>query len=259
VQKQAKAFIGNTYLIYTFGLIFVFGLWFLFAYVIGHGNYYFPSPIETFQKMGELLTSSYIYKGMGWTLLRTFIGFISALLVALILGTISGHYKKVYLFLKPTMLVLKSIPTAALVFLFLVLSGSRFAPIYIVFLLSFPILYESIAGGMQNISQDINDSIKLDSNNFFMTVFKIKLPLALPYLIIGLTSSFALSLKTEIMAEIITGDTNYGLGCAISAYRIMDPTDLTPIFAIAFIALVFILIIDLIGMIIKRFIKIDVN
>lgn len=257
MKTQAKNFIGNTYFIYTVGLIFVFCLWLILAYSLGNGNLYFPNPIDTFKKFGELLASSYILKGIGWTLLRTLIGFVSAFIAALILGIIAGQYKKVYLFLKPMMLVAKSIPTAALVFLFLVLSGSRFAPVYIVFLLSFPILYESIAGGMQNIPSEVEDSVRLDTNNFFTTTLRIKLPLAIPYVIIGLTSSFALSIKTEIMAEIITGDTNYGLGCAISAYRNMDPTDMTPIFAIALIALIFILIIDLIGMLIKHFVKLD--
>ena len=259
MKTRAKNFIGNTYFIYTLGLIFVFLLWLILSYALGSGNLYFPNPIDTFKKFGELLTSPYILKGIGWSLLRTLIGFVSAFLIALILGTIAGHYKKVYLFLKPIMLVAKSIPTAALVFLFLVLSGSRFAPVYIVFLLSFPILYEAIAGGMHNIEDEVIDSVRLDTTNFFTITTKIKLPLALPYVIIGLTSSFALSIKTEIMAEIITGDTNYGLGCAISAYRNIDPTDLTPIFAIALIALIFILFIDLIGMIIKHFVKLEDN
>ena len=257
MKTQAKNFIGNTYFIYTLGLIFVFGLWFALSYTVGGGNLYFPSPIETFKKIGELLTSQYIYKSIGWTLLRTLIGFAIALASSFILGIIAGQYKKVYLFLKPLMLVFKSVPTAALVFLFLVMSGSKYAPIYIVFFISFPILYESIAGGMQNIPSEIEDSLRLDSNNFLVAALRVKLPLAIPYVIIGLTSSFALSLKTEIMAEIITGDTNYGLGCAISAYRNIDPTDLTPIFAIALIGLVFILIIDLLGMLIKHFVKLD--
>ena len=257
MRKQAKTFIGNTYFIYTLGLIFVFCLWFILTYTIGKGNYYFPSPIETIKKMGELLSSSYIYKGIGWTLLRTLIGFAGALIVAFILGTVAGQYQKVYLFLRPLMLVMKSIPTAALVFLFLVLSGSKFAPVYIVFLISFPILYEAIAGGMHNIEDEILDSLKIDATPFVTSVTKVKLPLAVPYLIVGLTSSFALSLKTEIMAEIITGDTNYGLGSMISTYRNIDPTDLTPIFAISLITLIFILIIDLIGMLINKHFKFE--
>lgn len=257
MKTRTKTFIGNNYLIYTLGLIFIFCLWFLLSYVIGGGNLLFPSPINVFEKLGSLLASPYIYQSIGWTLLRTFIGFLSAFLAAFILGTLAGQYHKLYLFLKPLMLVLKSIPTAALVFLFLVLSGARFAPVYIVFLLSFPILYEAIAGGINSIPQEVKDSMKLDATGFTRGILKVKLPLALPYVIVGLTSSFALSLKTEIMAEIITGDTNYGLGCAISAYRNMDPTDLTPIFAIALIALVFVLIIDLIGMMINRHIDIE--
>ena len=256
MKIQKKNSIGNNFLIYTLGIIFIFCLWFLLSYTVGGGNLYFPSPIETFKKVGTMLTSAYIHKSIGWTLLRTFIGFLSAFLLAFIFGTIAGQYEKFYNFLRPTMLVLKSIPTAALVFLFLLLSGARFAPTYIVFLLSFPILYEAIAGGVHNIPSEIIDSMKLDATGFIRGITKVKLPLALPYVIVGLTSSFALSLKTEIMAEIITGDTKYGLGSAISAYRNMDPTDLTPIFAIAFIALVFVLIIDLIGMIINRHIKI---
>ena len=257
MKIQAKRFITNTYFLYTVGIIFVFLLWLILSTTIGGNTLFFPSPIETFKKVFELLGSSYIYQSIGWTLFRTFIGFIVALVSAFILGSIAGNYKSVYTFLKPIMAVFKSIPTAALVFLFLVLSGSKFAPIYIVFLISFPILYEAISGGMHNINSEIIDAVRLDSNNFVDVVVKVKLPLAIPYLLVGLTSSFALSLKTEIMAEIITGDTNYGLGSAISAYRSIDPTDLTPVFAIAFIALVFVLLIDLIGIIVKKYINIE--
>ena len=124
MKKQTKAFIGNTYFIYTLGLLFVFGLWFLFAFIVGGENLIFPSPIETIKAAGDILSRSYIYKGIGWTILRTLMGFVAAFILAFILGSLAGHYKKLYLFLKPLMLVAKSIPTAALVFLFLILSGS---------------------------------------------------------------------------------------------------------------------------------------
>ena len=257
MKIQTKNIIGNYTLIYTLGLIFVFCLWFLFSYGIGSGNFYLPTPNKTFEALGDLLKQKALYKSIGWTLLRTIIGFGLAFVIAIILGTLAGHFKKTYLFLKPLMLVMKSIPTAALVFLFLVMAGSRFAPIYIVFLISFPILYEAIAGGMQNVSNEIKDASKIDGAGLFRTVIKVELPLSLPYIVIGLTSSFALSLKTEIMAEIITGNTDEGLGCMIQAYRLYNPTNLAPIFAIALVALVIILIIDLVGVIIKKHINIE--
>ena len=247
-----KKFILNNYTLYSFGIVFVFILWVIFSSTLGQGNLYFPSPLETFKKLGEILSDSYIYISIGWTLLRTLIGFLSSLFVAMIFGLLAGTFNHVYTFLKPLMTVFKSMPTAALVFLFLVLSGSKYAPVFIVFLVSFPILYESIVGGIKSVPQDINDMLKIDTNGRLKPMLIVKVPISLPYIIVGLASSFALAVKSTIMAEIITGDTGYGLGNAIRAYRSLDPTDLTPIFAISVVAITLVLIVDLIGMIINK-------
>ena len=252
MKQHLKRFTGSSEYIYTLGIIFLFLLWLVVSISIEGGETLFPSPISTFKVTFELLGRSYIWTSIGWTMLRTLIGFVSSFIVAFILGSIAGNYQKVYLFLKPLITVFKSIPTAALVFLFLVLSGAKYAPIYIVFLLSFPILYEAVSGGIRSIDKEVIESARLDTNNFFHIIFNIKMPLSVPYILVGIASSFALSLKTEIMAEIITGDTKYGLGCAISAYRNMDPSDLTPIFGVALIALTIILLIDLLGYIVKK-------
>ena len=78
------------------------------------------------------------------------------------------------------------------------------------------------------------------------------MPLSLPYLLVGIESSFALSFKTCIMAEIIAGDTNYGLGSMITAFRSIVPANLTPIFSITLIAIVIVLLINLISAMIHK-------
>ena len=172
--------------------------------------------------------------------------------MALILGILAGSFKKVQLFLKPLVIVLKSAPTAAFVFLFLIISGTEYAPIYIVVILAFPILYESVIGGLNSVTKEIKDALRVDSGRFFADLFRVRLPLSLRYIVVGLASSFALSFKTSIMAEIIAGNTNYGLGSAIVAYRNMEPANLTPIFAITLIAVIIILLVDLISVLIKH-------
>ena len=254
MKKLAKTFITSNYTLFTLGIIFVFALWFIFSFSIGKGNLYFPSPYETIIEMGRLLGKSYTYRSLLWTLIRTLIGFGTSFIFAMILGIFAGNFYKLSVFLKPLITILKSIPTAALVFLFLVLSGSKNAPIFIVFLLSFPILYEAFIGGIRSIPDDINDALKLDSKKV-NGIMKVKVPLAAPYVIVGLASSFALSIKTEVMAEIITGSTDEGLGCMISLYRNSDPTNMTPIFAIAVIILIIVLFVDLIGLIVNKVFK----
>ena len=75
----------------------------------------------------------------------------------------------------------------------------------------------------------------------------IKIPLALPYILISLSSSFALSFKIEIMAEVITGTTFPGLGSAIATSRKIDPANLSPVFAYSLIAILIALILTFIA------------
>lgn len=250
-MKKFTSILTSNTSIYIFGIFFVFLLWYVISISQGLGNLVFPNPFETIATTGKLLSNAYIYKCIGWTILRTLIGFSISFLAALILGTIAGSFPKVRLFLKPLIIVLKSAPTAAFVFLFLILSGSRFAPIYIVIILAFPILYESFVGGMTSIDEDILDAMKVDSGRFFHDLIKVKLPLSMRYIVVGLASSFALSFKTAVMAEIIAGDTSYGLGSAITSYRNSEPNNLTPIFAITLIAIIIILLVDLVSYFVK--------
>lgn len=247
-----KKFITANETLFTAGIIFVFVVWYLISLSFGNGNVIVPNPIEVLKNFGYQLTRQYIYESIGWSLLRTFMGFGISFIAALILGSLSGNHKGIAVFLKPLLIVLKSAPTAAFVFLFLALSDAKFAPVYIVILLSFPILYESIVGGFNNIPKEVLDAARVDGGSYFGTLFRIKLPLSMPYIAVGLASSFALSLKTEIMAEIITGDTDFGLGCAIRNARIEDSTNMTPIFAIALITIIIVMIFSLISYILKK-------
>ena len=247
-----KKFITNNTTILTLGIFFVILVWYLISLGFGNNNLIFPNPIQVFSNFVYQLTRVYIYQSIGYTLLRTLIGFAISFALAIILGSLSGNFPKLNLFLKPLLIVLKSAPTAAFVFFFLVLSGSTYAPIYVVILLSFPILYESVVGGFKSIPKEIIDASRVDGSNQLSTMLRIKLPLSLPYIIVGLASSFALSIKTEIMAELISGDTDFGLGCAIRNARTEHVGDMTPIFAIALIAIILVMIFSLISYIVKK-------
>ena len=60
-----------------------------------------------------------------------------------------------YHFFKPLMTVLKSIPTVAFVFVFVVMSNAKDAPVYVVLIICFPILYEAVVGGFKSVDKDI--------------------------------------------------------------------------------------------------------
>ena len=212
----------------------------------------FPDPIRTIRESFNVLGTSYFYKSLGASLLKMLIGFGIALLLALLLGIIAGNYVHLQKVLEPTMTILKAIPTAALVLLFLVLIGAKNAPILIVVLICFPILYEAVIGGFNNIKTSINNALKVDSNSTLYNIFLVKLPLSIPSILIGISSSFALSFKIEIMAEIVSGDTGYGLGTAIALKQTQNASNMVPVFAYAFLAIVLMLIITLLASLVKK-------
>lgn len=179
------------------------------------------------------------------------IGYVVSILLALIIGTIAGLYKKIYILLSPLMTTLKAIPTASLLFLFIVLAGFDNSPIYVVILVSFPILYESIVGGIVNIPSNINDAISLDGGNNIKNTLKVKLPLSINYILVGIASSFSLAFKVEIMSEVLSGSTRYGIGSSIKLSQITS-TNMTPIFAWTIIAVLLMLIFDYLAKIIKN-------
>jgi len=250
-----KKIIGNKYVLFGLGILFFFILWEIISLIVANPIKIFPDPISTLKEVGVLFSTSYLYKCVGATFQRMIIGFEISFILALIIGSISGNHPKIQLFLKPLMTVLKSVPTAAIVFIFLALLGVQNAPILMVILVSFTILYDAVVGGFNNIDPIINEALEVDGITRLRKTFSIKIPLSTPYILVGISTSFALSFKLSIMSEIIAGGDGYGLGSAIKAARVDDPSNIVPIFAYSFIAIAFVLLIDIIALVAKSKIK----
>ena len=111
--------------------------------------------------------------------------------------------------------------------------------------------------GYNNIDPDLINTLRVDGKNNLYSNFKIKLPLSFPYIALGLISSFALSFKIEIMAEVISGSSSHGLGRAIQVSYLNSTNGMIPTFAYSLIAIIIMLLVTLIVDIIKKAFKLD--
>lgn len=247
-----KKYILNRNLLRIFGIILFVILWHIISFILGDNTFIFPSPKNTIIEVMHMLKSEYVYKCIFQTMIRMVSGFAISFILAMIFGTIAGNSRTIEEIINPTMTIIKSIPTAALIYTFLVLVGARITPMFIVILVSFPILYESVLGGIKSTPIEILESSRIDAASNFYTIIKIRIPLAIRYIVIGVVSSFSLSLKIEIMAEVITGYTRLGIGSAILAAQRSDPTNMVPVFAYSFIAIVLMLLFDFLMSLIKQ-------
>lgn len=237
---------------FLYGTLFIFVIWQILSLCLGELTV--PSPISTIRLAFEYLGQAYTYQCLGYSLLRMLLGFAIAFGIAFLLGIIVNDSEKLYQFFTPTMTFFKAIPTAALVFIFIVITTAQEAPILVVALIAIPILYEAIVGGLKNTEKDILESAEVDGAKKFKRVFKVRLPMAIPYIIIGMVSAFSLSFKIEIMAEVITGSTENGIGSLIKG-AMGSSIDMTPVFAYSFIAVVLMLVITLVAYIITQHLK----
>ncbi|MCQ2741973.1 MAG: ABC transporter permease subunit [Bacilli bacterium] len=232
-----RKFSLNKYLEAITGIVLVLVIWLAISFSIDERTMVFPDPWKTVEESFRLLGTSYTWSCIGFTLLRVVIGFAISFALALVLGILAGNISFIRGAFKPILSVLKSIPTAALVFMFLVLVGARRAPVMMVVLISFPILYEAVVTGIQNIDESVMMAARVDGASGIKLLGNIELPNIGSYLAVGVASSLGLSFKIEIMAEILTGDTKNGLGSAILAAQRNDPTNMVPIFAYSLIAI----------------------
>ena len=242
-----KKFIINKNIYKLLGIVLFIILWQVISMIIDEDIFILPGPYTTLIAAIKMASDTYIYKCLYQTLIRMIGGFVISFVLAFILGVIAGNDNRIEELIKPTMTIFRSIPTATLVYLFLVVIGAKLTPMFIVILVSFPILYESVLGGIKSTPREILEAANMDTSSLLSINYYIRIPLAFPYIIVGIASSFALSLKIEIMAEVITGFTRLGLGSAILAAQRSDPTNMVPVFAYSMFAIVLMLLFDILA------------
>lgn len=234
------------------GFLFLLGIWSLLSAIVDINSMVFPSPWATFKLMFQLLGQKKTYGYLGFSVIRLTIGFIVSFILAFLLGMIVNNSEALYNFFTPVITFFKAAPTATFVFLFLVLFGGRNAPALVVIIMTFPILYESIVSAIRSTDETVLDAAQIDGSSKLKTLFFVQLPLGIPYIMLGLVSTFGMAFKVEIMAEIITGITKGGIGTMINISQLIDATDLTPMFAYSMMAIILVLIVSIVTSMLKN-------
>ena len=118
--------------------------------------------------------------------------------------------------------------------------------------MTFPILYESIVSAIRSTDETVLDAAQIDGSSKLKTLFFVQIPLGIPYIVLGLVSTFGMAFKVEIMAEIITGITKGGIGTMINISQLIDATDLTPMFAYSLMAIILVLLVSILASVVKN-------
>lgn len=202
---------------FVLGILFIFIVWIIGEALI-ENSYIMPSVGDTFKALIDLFTKTHTYKVLGYTLLRLGISVIGCFVLGIILALLAYKFKGVKWFFKPSISLFKTLPIAVVILLLWVLLKKEMAPYYIISVVILPVVYEAILIGLENISSDILDEVKLNCGITPKVIFKVLLPIVFPAILTALIQSIGLGLKVLIMAEYIM-NTEYSIGNEFIYYK----------------------------------------
>ena len=118
-----------------------------------------PSPMHTLTKLLEMMCTTDFYLQIGGTLYRVGMG----MSISFILATMSAYiaYKHLFFrdFIKPMVNFMKSTPVMAIIILALLWFRSDKVPIFVCFLMCYPLIYTNLLTGLLELNKHFKEQI----------------------------------------------------------------------------------------------------
>lgn len=240
----------NKKIINLIGILIIGILW----TILSQKNDFFPSILQVFYQFCTNLVNKLVILSFLCTILRGFLAFLISLLLGYILAYISYKNAVFKELISPLISFLRSIPTISVIIIVIMIVDLKLISYTIVSLIIFPMIYQNLLYSFENIDNELLMINKIDNinpiKNFFLFIF----PITLPGLLNAIIQTLGLSIKIQIMSEILTGSTKIkGIGLLLNNYR--TNLEIENVFALTLMIILFVYIIELLVKKIKNLIK----
>ncbi|WP_407270733.1 ABC transporter permease [Radiobacillus sp. PE A8.2] len=186
-------------------------LWELLSRLGVFPSYQLPSPTVILATIAELAQDGSLWTHIGITTYRVFAGFVLGTVVALILGSLVGFYKKAEQLFDPMIQAFRSIPSLAWVPLFILWMGiGETSKVTMIAVGVFFPVYLNIVSGILGVDRKLIEVGKMYGLNTFTLIRKIILPASLPSFLVGLRSGLGLGWMFVVAAELMGASKGLG-------------------------------------------------
>ena len=170
-----------------------------------------PAPSSVIATILNLAFSGELFRHIGITLYRVFLGFIIGSFVATIFGALTGYSRAIHQLLDPLIQALRNIPSLAWVPLFILWMGIyETSKIMLIAVGVFFPVYLNLMSGIQGVDRKLVEVGRVYMLNGFQLLRRVFLPATLPSYIVGLRSGLGLGWMFVVAAEIMGA--SQGLG-----------------------------------------------
>lgn len=183
-------------------IILMWLVW-IVAYFAVANDLLIPSFGDTVISFFGLLTDTTFWTGFAFTLLRTAEAFLISFALAVALAVISVCGKAAAAFVAPFMVLLRTLPTLAVILILLVWTNPKVAPVIVTVLVIFPAVYSQIMAAVGGIDGDVKEMLMIYRVKKSVRIFKVYLPLVSPNVLAQSGANVSLSLKIMVSAEVL--------------------------------------------------------
>lgn len=162
-----------------------------------------PSVPSTLKQFFSLFAQKSFYVAVFWTLVRAFISYFLAIVLAALLAFSTYAFKPLRSALAPLIVLVRIMPTMSLILLALIWFDSFEATILVAFSVVFPMLYTAFADAFESVDKDLIEMARVYKVDTKTKVFSLYLPQMSSNIFTGIKSSIGLNLKLVIAAEVL--------------------------------------------------------
>lgn len=224
----------------------LFGVWQILFWVSPFNPALFPSPKMTLIALVEMVSDGTLAQNIATSMYRFVIGYVSAVVVAVILGLILGRMPRVFQYVNPMVQLLRPIsPTAWMPFIVLLFGIGNVPAIVIIFIAAFfPVLLSTVSavGNIDPIYDKVAGSFGVRQPALMR---KIIFPAAFPQIANGIHLALGTAWIFLVAGEMVGAQS--GLGYQIIDARNNIRTDML---------LATILVIGVIGLLLDTLLKV---
>lgn len=201
----------------------------------------FPGVIEILKAFFNLLGQKNTYLKMLVTLKHLVITLFFSSIIGIALGMLEGYSPFVRTLLKPTMILLRSIPMVVMAVVIMVMTQYERVPVIATSLFLIPLISEATCQGFIDLDKDLLDVYKLESEFNFKVLRLVHLPLMAGYLKQAYISAVGMGMKLIVSTEYLV-QTRNSLGKAIHSSSYFN--EYQDIYAYALIMIMLVMIVS---------------
>jgi NitT/TauT family transport system permease protein len=199
-------------------IISLLAVWTFISFYV-HNDYLVPSIAKVGTQLYIILSGPENIEALFYSLMQLLLAIFVSFGIAFMISILEIISDKTYLFIKPFLTVIKTVPLVSIIIIVLVWFGIEQAPILITMLVVLPVATEGLRTGTAHIAKLVGDELKLMENNWLVIIPRLYLPMLGPYILMSFVQTFGLGLKVLIMAELVC-QTSKGIGNMMYMARI---------------------------------------